>query len=82
MKANSILTNIFLSAKSKAEMENLIEGIFTPSEKEELVQRLEIIKMLKKGIAQRTISEKLGVGIATITRGAKEIKEGKFKYVK
>ncbi|MBU0727309.1 trp operon repressor [Patescibacteria group bacterium] len=37
--------------------------------------------MLKKGVSQRRIADKLGVGIATVTRGAKEIKKKNFKGV-
>ena len=37
--------------------------------------------MLKTGVAQREISQKLGVGIATVTRGAKELKNKHFKNI-
>jgi TrpR family trp operon transcriptional repressor len=37
--------------------------------------------MLKKGVPQRNIAQQLGVGIATVTRGAREIKMGRFKDV-
>ena len=62
-------------------MENLLNGILTPKEKEELVQRLNIIKMLKAGLPQHEIAEKLGVGVATVTRGSKEIQKGNFKSI-
>ena len=53
-----------------------------PKEREELPTRIEIIKMLKKGIPQHQIAENLGVGIATVTRGSKEIQQGTFKVIK
>jgi Trp operon repressor len=37
--------------------------------------------MLKSGIPQHEIAEKLGVGVATVTRGSKEIQKGNFKVV-
>lgn len=81
MKAISVLVQTLLQAKTEKEMENLLYGLLTPKEVDEFAQRVEIVRLLKKGTAQHTIAEKLGVGVATVTRGAKEIKEGNFKYV-
>jgi len=67
---------------SKEKMENFLEGILTPKELEEIPMRLQIIKMLREGTPQHKIAEKLGIGIATVTRGSKEIQKGNFKYVK
>lgn len=78
----SELVEVILSIKSKELMKDFLEGILTPGELEEMPLRLQIIKMLKSGVPQREISEKLGVGIATVTRGSREIKLGRFKAVK
>ena len=75
------LIDMFLSIKNKQDMENFLLGILTPKELEEIPKRLQIVKMLKKGTVQHEIAEKLGVGIATVTRGSKEIKLGRFKVV-
>jgi len=72
------LMDILLMIKSKKELMNFLEGILTPKELEEIPMRLQIVKMLKKGIPQHAIAEELGIGIATVTRGSKEIKRGKF----
>lgn len=72
------LTDVLLGIKSKKELENFLEGILTPKELEEIPMRLQIVKMLKKGTTQHVIAEELGIGIATVTRGSKEIKRGKF----
>lgn len=76
------LRDFLLSVKNKEQMENLLLGILTPKELDEIPMRLEIVKMLKKGIPQKEISKRLGVGVATITRGSREIRKGRFKYVK
>lgn len=62
-------------------MMNFLEGILTLKELEEIPTRLQIVKMLKEGIPQHQIAEQLRIGIATVTRGSKEIKKGNFKYV-
>ncbi len=67
------LIELFLSIKNREEMEDFLLGILTPKELEEIPMRLQIVKMLKKGISQHKIAENLGVGIATVTRGSKEI---------
>lgn len=75
------LLTVLLKIKSKDELENFLEGILTPKELEEIPMRLQIVKMLKSGIPQHEIAEKLRIGIATVTRGSKEIQRGKFKSV-
>jgi TrpR family trp operon transcriptional repressor len=60
-------------------MADFLHGILTPSEIDEIPRRLQIIKLLKAGVAQKEISERLGVGIATVTRGSKEVKGGRFR---
>ena len=81
MKALNELVEVFLKADDKEKMKNLLEGILTEKEIDELAQRIEIVRLLKKGVGQHQIAEKLKVGVATVSRGAKFIKMGKFKYV-
>lgn len=84
MRQNSYLDSLvstFLTIKTAQEMHEFLVGILTPKELVELPTRLEIVKMLKSGIAQHEIAEKLGVGVATVTRGSKELQKGRFKNV-
>lgn len=75
------LVKTLLSTKTENEMVNFLEGILTPKELLEIPMRLQIVRMLKKGVTQHEIAKKLGIGIATVTRGSKEIQRGRFKYV-
>ncbi len=75
------LVEKLLEIRTKKEMRDFLQGILTPKELFELPNRLQIVKMLKKGISQHEIAEKLGVGVATVTRGSREIKKGRFKNV-
>jgi TrpR family trp operon transcriptional repressor len=65
--------------KSSKELEELLSGLLTPVEIEQMNTRLRIIKMLKDGVPQHKIAKDLGIGVATVTRGSKMLQEGKFK---
>ncbi len=75
------LVETLLGIKGKNEMRNFLYGILTPYELSEIPRRLEIVKLLKKGVAQHKIANDLGVGVATVTRGSRELKKGRFKNV-
>jgi TrpR family trp operon transcriptional repressor len=82
MKQNiTQLVNAFLENKSSEEMSAFLKGILTSKELSELSTRLKIVKMLKQGIPQHKIAETLGVGVATVTRGSKELQQGRFENV-
>ena len=81
MKPSRDLVRQIKSLNSREEIEMFLLGILTPQEIEQLNQRLEIVRLLKGGMPQREIADKLGVGIATVTRGSREIKLGRFGMV-
>ena len=56
--------------------EDFLKNILTPSELEEISKRLQIVKMLNKGIPQREVAKKLAVSMGTISRGSRELKYG------
>lgn len=66
----------------KVLLEDLLVGITTPKEREEFARRIEIVSLLLQGVSQRQISERLGVGIATVTRASKELAQGRFKVLR
>ena len=75
------LIEVFLSKNTKETMLDFLYGILTPKELMEISRRLQIVKMLKKGIAQHEIANSLQVGVATVTRGSKELQKGRFKNI-
>ena len=76
------LVEAFLKNKSKVEMLDFLKGILTPSELDELMTRLQIVKMLKKGLPHQEIARRLKVGVATVTRGSRELRLGRFSKVR
>jgi len=75
------LAQEFLKNKDLENMVDFLHGVLTTKELLELSTRIEIVRMLKKGTPQHAIAEELGVGVATVTRGSKEIQQGRFKNV-
>jgi len=68
------LAQIFLKVKSDKDITKLFSIFTTSKEYEEILNRLRILNMLNQGVSQREIAKKLGVGIATVTRGSSELK--------
>ncbi len=64
------------------QLNDFLFGILSAKEREQLIIRFKIVQLLKKSIPQHKIALDLGVGIATVSRGSKMIKEGRFEYVK
>jgi TrpR family trp operon transcriptional repressor len=70
------------SISDKKLLEDFFMGITTAKERRELPIRVEIIKRLIAGEPQHKIASDLGVGVATVTRGSKELVAGHFKALK
>ncbi len=69
------LIDYLLAVKSPEEMEKALRALLTPAEFDDIVNRLQIFHMLEAGEPQRKIAEHLGVGIATVSRGARALKD-------
>ncbi|MEZ8794932.1 trp operon repressor [Vibrio splendidus] len=69
------LMDLVKTAAEKDQHELLLTMMMTPDERDALVARVNILCELMKGdISQRQVSQMLGVGVATITRGSNELK--------
>ncbi|BFM50622.1 Trp family transcriptional regulator [Marinomonas sp. THO17] len=56
-------------------LEKRLRALLTPNEINEMLHRLQIFSLLEQGVPQRDIAKQLGVGIATVTRGSRALKE-------
>ncbi len=72
----------FAKMKDTDEVAAFLDALLTPKEQIEIPKRLQIIKLLKTGVAQRDISIQLKVGVATVSRGSRELAKGNFKNIK
>lgn len=69
------LIQYFLETPDADAMAQKLEALLTPNEISEMQRRLQIFALLEAGVPQRDIAKQLGVGIATVTRGSRALKE-------
>lgn len=74
--------NIIYATRDRALLEDFLIGVTTDKERAEIAQRVEIIKRLIAGEPQAKIASDLGVGVATVTRGSKELSQDRFKVLR
>lgn len=77
-----LLKAFMLASKDSALLENFLEALLTPKERNALPKRWEIIRRLYKGEKQWSIANDLKIGIGTVTRGSRELKDKNGGFVK
>jgi TrpR family trp operon transcriptional repressor len=76
------LCEMIAEIKNPKAVEKFLEDILTPQEREVIAERLQIIKLLKKGHTQRAVAKKLSVSVSKVTRGAHVLKYGSGAFEK
>lgn len=76
------LFNAFLKLKTEQEVANFMRDLLTIPEIQEFANRLEIAKLLKKGLSYLAIAQKTGVSTTTVTRVAQWLNNGCGGYNK
>lgn len=64
------LVSAFLKLKNEKETANFLRDLLTLPEIEEFANRLEIARLLIKGLSYKKIAEQTGVSTTTVTRTA------------
>ncbi len=76
------LAKLLKAQPTQADIEDLLEGLLTPKELEEIEKRVKIIQMMKAGVPHLEIAQKLNVGITTVSRGSRQLQRGSFSQIK
>ncbi|MEK7126697.1 MAG: YerC/YecD family TrpR-related protein [Patescibacteria group bacterium] len=76
------LATVLVSIKDVSISEAFLHNILTPGELDEISKRLQIVKLLLKGVSQRDVAKKLGVSMGTVSRGSRELKYGENGFRK
>jgi TrpR family trp operon transcriptional repressor len=71
------------ACKNPKLLHEFLFDILSPAEYKELAVRWQIMKMLWEKVPQREIAKTLGVSVATVTRGSRELanKKGGFRMM-
>jgi len=70
-EAYDYLLKLLVETDDTERLSAIFSALMTEKEQTELANRLTIFALLHQGMTQREISAQLGVGIATVSRGAK-----------
>lgn len=76
------LLSLFAKMKSRGELDEFLRDLLTESEYRDVIIRVQIVKMLSQNKTHRYISRELGVGVATVERGVKELNDPKGSFSK
>lgn len=74
--------SLVISLKSREQVINFFKDLFTPSEAVMFARRIQIAKMLLSGSSYEEIRKKLKVGVDTIVRVQRWLKDGFGGYIK
>ncbi|MEK7219474.1 MAG: Trp family transcriptional regulator [Patescibacteria group bacterium] len=76
-----VIEVMYKIVKDKQLLADFVRDILTPREFENISVRWQIVKRLAKGEHHQSIAEDLHLGVATVTRGSREMrkKEGGFR---
>lgn len=77
-----LVASLQKAADTKKLLHAFLSDILTPGEFADIALRWQIIKQLDRGVPQRDIARDLGVSIAKITRGSKELQNEKGGFIK
>lgn len=71
----SELAEVFAGIDESGDMLLFFDEIFTASERRDISLRWQSMKLLRAGLSQRKVSERLGISLCKVTRGARVLKD-------
>jgi len=74
---STILYQLFQSARTESEFNELLNLTFTEHERALMIERWKIFDAFDQGMSQREVSKEVPCSIVTATRGAKVFRENK-----
>lgn len=72
-----MLYELFKSARTEAEFNELLLLTFTEHERDMMIERWKIFDALDRGLSQREVSKEVPCSIVTATRGAKVYRDNR-----
>jgi Trp operon repressor len=84
MTTNTPLESLvtFITSIKEKHLADILDDLLSPKEIQEFAERIEILRKLEKGQAQRAIAADLGISVTTVSRGSRVLQYGKQKIKK
>lgn len=79
---DELLKAFMIASQDKAMLEAFLEDLLTPKERNALPKRWEIVRRLYKGEKQWSVADDLKLGVATVTRGSRELKDSNGGFMR
>ena len=78
-KEQKLVVDSFYKVKTKKDINNFVEDLFSPEETLDLAQRLKIAKLILEGKTYEEIAAEIPVNTSTISKIGQESKLGKCR---
>ena len=69
------LSKILARENNPELIKSFLESLLTENEVNDISSRWTLVRLLERGMSQRTISKDLGLSLCKITRGSRELKK-------
>jgi TrpR family trp operon transcriptional repressor len=69
------IVDALVAVKSSRDASAFLRALWSPQEVLAIKHRLRAIQMLRSGVSHRQVRDRLGIGIATVTRAARVLRE-------
>ncbi len=69
------LSRALAQADSPELIKEFLESLLTENEVNDISSRWTLVRLIERGVSQRTISRELGLSLCKITRGSRELKK-------
>jgi len=69
------LSKALAAADDPALIKSFLESLLTENEVADISSRWTLVRLIDRGMSQRSISRELGLSLCKITRGSKELKK-------
>ena len=76
------LASVIAQLKNESQIICFLESILTEKERQAILQRIAILQQLEAGTPHHEIAKELHVGVATVTRGTKVLKQKSYQKIK
>ena len=77
-----LLEALLVAATDRQLLADFLTDLLTPQEHDAVLRRWQVVRLLSQGLPQHRIAAALGVGVATVTRGSRELRNSQGGFAR